>query len=199
MTGSSHGGIVQNMAALYRPPHLTALWVDVAPTSAFAWMSRQGGAMALHMYGALYLHGFDAPEIQDDPVALRRIEEGVENLRDELRKLPFKPGAHPDRGDPQPREGALPLLPRGRVHRVLEPGVRRPAATLRPFRRRSGRLLERLVRPLPHRGGGAVRRPRGPQPLAAAPPPRALEPRGHALRGLHQYQRGGLRTHREVG
>ena len=95
MTGSSHGGIVQNMAALYRPPHLTALWVDVAPTSAFAWMSRQGGAMALHMYGALYLHGFDAPEIQDDPVALRRIEDGVENLRDELRKLPFKPGHTP--------------------------------------------------------------------------------------------------------
>ena len=95
MTGSSHGGIVQNMAALYRPPHLTALWVDVAPTSAFAWMSRQGGAMALHMYGALYLHGFDAPEIQDDPVALRRIEAGVENLRDELGKFPLKPGHTP--------------------------------------------------------------------------------------------------------
>ena len=95
MTGSSHGGIVQNMAALYRPPHLTALWVDVAPTSAFHWMSRQGGAMALHMYGALYLHGFDAPEIQDDPVALRRIELGVENLRDELQKMPFRPGQTP--------------------------------------------------------------------------------------------------------
>ena len=95
MTGSSHGGIVQNMAALYRPPHLTALWVDVAPTSAFRWMSRQGGAMALHMYGALYLHGFDAPEIQDDPVALRRIELGVENLRDELQKFPLRPGQTP--------------------------------------------------------------------------------------------------------
>ena len=95
MTGSSHGGIVQNMAALYRPPHLTALWVDVAPTSAFAWMSRQGGAMALHMYGALYLHGFDAPEIQDDPVALRRIESGAESLREELLKLPFRPGQTP--------------------------------------------------------------------------------------------------------
>ena len=95
MTGSSHGGIVQNMAALYRPPHLTALWVDVAPTSAFAWMSRQGGAMALHMYGALFLHGFDAPEIQDDPVALRRIEMGVENLREELQKFPLRPGHTP--------------------------------------------------------------------------------------------------------
>ena len=90
------------MAALYRPPHLSALWVDVAPTSAFAWMSRQGGAMALHMYGALYLHGFDAPEIQDDPVALRRIEEGVENLRDEPPEVSPEARAHPDRGGPEP-------------------------------------------------------------------------------------------------
>ena len=95
MTGSSHGGIVQNMAALYRPPHLAALWVDVAPTSAFVSMSREGGAMALHMYGALYLHGFDAPEIQDDPVARRRIERGAENLAEELQKLPLRPGHTP--------------------------------------------------------------------------------------------------------
>ena len=45
MVGSSHGGIVQNMASLYRPPHLSALWVDVAPTNAFKWEARQGGAM----------------------------------------------------------------------------------------------------------------------------------------------------------
>ena len=95
MTGSSHGGIVQNMAALYRPPHLTALWVDVTPVSAFARMSREGGAMALHMYAALYLHAFDAPEIRDDPVARRRIERGAENLREELRKQPFRPGHTP--------------------------------------------------------------------------------------------------------
>ena len=49
MVGASHGGIVQNMASLYRPPHLSALWVDVAPTNAFRWEVRQGGAMALHM------------------------------------------------------------------------------------------------------------------------------------------------------
>ncbi|MEE8046018.1 MAG: CocE/NonD family hydrolase, partial [Dehalococcoidia bacterium] len=46
MVGASHGGIVQNMASLYRPPHLAALWVDVAPTNAFRWEVRQGGAMA---------------------------------------------------------------------------------------------------------------------------------------------------------
>ncbi len=95
MVGSSHGGIVQNVAALERPPHLSALWVDVAPTSAFDWEARQGGAMALHMFGALFLHGWDAHELREDPVARRRIEEGAENLRDWLLKMPFKPGQTP--------------------------------------------------------------------------------------------------------
>ncbi len=95
MVGASHGGIVQNMASLYRPPHLSALWVDVAPTNAFRWEVRQGGAMALHMYGALYLHGYDSQEIADDPIAIERIERGAEKLREEIWKQPFNPGGTP--------------------------------------------------------------------------------------------------------
>ncbi|MCI0834669.1 MAG: CocE/NonD family hydrolase [Chloroflexi bacterium] len=95
MVGASHGGIVQNMASLYRPPHLAALWVDVAPTNAFRWEARQGGAMALHMYGALYLHGYDSQEIADDPAAIERIERGAERLREEIWKQPFKEGETP--------------------------------------------------------------------------------------------------------
>ena len=95
MGGASHGGIVQNMASLYRPPHLSALWVDVAPTNAFRWEVRQGGAMALHMYGALYLHGYDSQEIADDPMAIDRIERGAEKLREEIWKQPFNPGDTP--------------------------------------------------------------------------------------------------------
>ncbi len=95
MVGSSHGGIVQNMASLYRPPHLSALWVDVAPTNAFKWEARQGGAMGLHMYGAMYLHGYDAQEIQHDKEAVRRIEEGAENLRDRIWDMPLRLGKTP--------------------------------------------------------------------------------------------------------
>ena len=40
MIGASHGGIVQK--ALERPPHLSALWVDVAPTNAFKWEAAAG-------------------------------------------------------------------------------------------------------------------------------------------------------------
>ncbi len=95
MLGSSHGGIVQNMASLYRPPHLHALWVDVAPTNAFKWEVRQGGAMALHMYGALYLHGYDSQEIAGDKKSIEYIERGAERLREEIWKQPFKQGNTP--------------------------------------------------------------------------------------------------------
>ena len=47
MVGSSHGGIVQTVASLTRPPHLTAILVDVAPTNVFAHEAREGGAMCL--------------------------------------------------------------------------------------------------------------------------------------------------------
>ena len=95
MVGASHGGIVQNMASLYRPPHLAALWVDVAPTNAFRWEVRQGGAMALHMYGALYLHGYDSQEIAGNSEAIERIEHGAERLSEEIWKQPFTEGRTP--------------------------------------------------------------------------------------------------------
>ncbi len=98
MVGASHGGIVQNMASLERPPHLAALWVDVAPTNAFKWEARQGGAMGLHMYGALYLHGYDSQELRGNAEATERIERGAENLREELLRLlrePLRPGETP--------------------------------------------------------------------------------------------------------
>lgn len=93
MVGSSHLGIVQNVAALHRPPHLKAIWADVAMTKAIKWTCREGGAMALQMFGALFLHGHDAQEIQDDIPAKRRIEQSVMRLRDEVAQMPFRPGA----------------------------------------------------------------------------------------------------------
>ena len=100
MAGSSHGGIVQTVASLTRPPHLTAIWIDVAPTNIFAHMSREGGAMALHMFGALFLHAHDAQEIRDDPQAQQEILEGMENLEQLVRWMPFKPSHTPLRRVP---------------------------------------------------------------------------------------------------
>ena len=90
--GSSHGGIVQTAMALLRPPHLTAMWADVSPVNVYDGTCREGGAMALHMFGAQFLHGHDAQEIRDDPAAKAVMLEAMENLRDVVYKTPFKPG-----------------------------------------------------------------------------------------------------------
>ena len=93
--GSSHGGIVQTAMALLRPPHLTAMWADVSPVNVYDGTCREGGAMALHMFGAQFLHGHDAQEIRDDPAAKAVMMEAMENLRDVVCKAPFKPGHTP--------------------------------------------------------------------------------------------------------
>ena len=59
--GSSYAGITQIRTALESPPHLTAIWPDVAPTNTFQNQTREGGAMQLHMFWALYIHAADAP------------------------------------------------------------------------------------------------------------------------------------------
>ncbi|HVA86512.1 MAG TPA: CocE/NonD family hydrolase [Candidatus Saccharimonadales bacterium] len=93
--GSSHGAIVQQVMALHRPPHLTAIWPDVGPTNIYAHEAREGGAMQLHMFGAQFLHAHDAQEIRDDPVGQRTIEAAMEELRDWVQRAPFKPGHLP--------------------------------------------------------------------------------------------------------
>ncbi|WP_342361808.1 CocE/NonD family hydrolase [Terrarubrum flagellatum] len=95
MVGTSHSASVQNVAALTRPPHLAACWIDSSPTSAFDWEARRGGAMAMQMIPALFVHASDAPEIRDDAAAMARVEWGGMNLRAFLKSMPFKSGQTP--------------------------------------------------------------------------------------------------------
>jgi putative CocE/NonD family hydrolase len=100
MVGSSHGGIVQTAASIHRPPHLTAIWVDVAPTNIFAHQSREGGAMSLQMFGALFMHAYDSQEIRDDPDARREVLEGWDGIGRLVSEMPFRPGETPLRRVP---------------------------------------------------------------------------------------------------
>jgi uncharacterized protein len=93
--GSSHGAIVQQVMALYRPPHLTAIWPDVGPTNIYAHEAREGGAMAFQMFGALFNHARDAQEIRDDPVAHRVLCDAMERMGELVLRTPFKPGHTP--------------------------------------------------------------------------------------------------------
>jgi len=82
MVGSSHPGLVQTHAALYSPPHLSAIWPDVAPTNSYDHQVRMGGAMQLHMFGALFLHALDSQEARDDEVVYATIFEAMKHMRE---------------------------------------------------------------------------------------------------------------------
>ncbi len=95
MVGSSHPALTQVLAALYRPPHLAAIWPDVTPINGYQHQQRRGGAMQLQMFGALFVHALDAQEIRDNPAAKRVIVNAMEHLRELVYATPFKAGQTP--------------------------------------------------------------------------------------------------------
>ena len=90
MMGSSHRAIVQTQAALHSPPHLVAICPEQGPTNIYLHEAREGGAMALHMYTAIYNHALDAQEIRDDEEAVKKVARGLAESRTWLRRMPFK-------------------------------------------------------------------------------------------------------------
>jgi putative CocE/NonD family hydrolase len=92
MVGSSYAGITQIRTALERPPHLTAIWPDVAPTCTYHHQTREGGAMQLHMFWALYIHAADAQEIQGDPAKQEEVWDDLRNLRQLFWEWPWHEG-----------------------------------------------------------------------------------------------------------
>jgi len=92
MVGSSYAGITQIRTALERPPHLTAIWPDVAPTCMYHHQTREGGAMQLHMFWALFIHAADAQDVQGDPAKQEEVWDDLRNLRELLWGWPWHAG-----------------------------------------------------------------------------------------------------------
>lgn len=92
MVGSSYAGITQIRTALERPPHLSAIWPDVAPTCMYHHQTREGGAMQLHMFWALFIHAADAQEVQRDPEKQAEVWDDLRNLRKLLWGWPWRKG-----------------------------------------------------------------------------------------------------------
>ncbi len=92
MVGSSYAGITQIRTALEDPPHLTAIWPDVAPTATYHHQTREGGAMQLHMFWALYIHAADAQDVTGDWDRQREIWDELRNLRQLFWDWPWHKG-----------------------------------------------------------------------------------------------------------
>jgi uncharacterized protein len=93
MVGSSYAAIVQVRTALERPPHLTAIWPDVTPTNVYFNQTREGGAMQLHMFWALYIHAADAQDVTGEWDKQREVWDDLRNLRELLWGFPWPPGS----------------------------------------------------------------------------------------------------------
>ena len=104
MMGSSHRSIVQTQAALHRPPHLVTICPEQGPTNIYAHEAREGGAMALDMYTAIYNHAFDAHEVQNDEDTIRALAGGLINAQSAIQNMPFKRGEIPLSGAPHLEE-----------------------------------------------------------------------------------------------
>jgi putative CocE/NonD family hydrolase len=92
MVGSSYAAIVQVRAALERPPHLTAFWPDAVPTNVFHNQTREGGAMQLHMFWALYIHAADAQDVTGDPERQEEVWDDLRNLKQLMWGWPHRKG-----------------------------------------------------------------------------------------------------------
>jgi uncharacterized protein len=113
MVGSSHPGLVQTHAALYRPPHLSAIWPDVAPINSYDHQVRCGGAMQLHMFGALFLHAQDSQAALADTQIRERIMRAMARMRELIYTTPFKPGHTPLAAVPELEEVLFDYYRRG--------------------------------------------------------------------------------------
>ena len=111
--GSSYAGITQVRMALERPPHLSAIWPDVVPTNSFQHQSREGGAMQLHMFWALFIHAQDAQDIADDWDKQLEVWEDLKHLRELFWKFPFEKGELALRHTPTLEQALLDYTTRG--------------------------------------------------------------------------------------
>ena len=111
---SSYAALVQTRMALERPPHLTAIWPDVTPTNNYANQSREGGAMQLHMFWALFIHAQDAQDIADDPEKQADVWDDLRRMRELLVSTPWQPGQLSLRHTPTLERALFDYYTRGR-------------------------------------------------------------------------------------
>jgi hypothetical protein len=111
--GSSYAAITQVRLALERPPHLAAIWPDAVPTNSYLNQSREGGAMQLHMFWALFIHAQDSQDIADNPARQDEVWDDLRRMRELLLSTPFRRGQTALRHTPELEEALIAYYTRG--------------------------------------------------------------------------------------
>ena len=180
--GSSYAAITQVRMALERPPHLSAIWPDVVPTNSFQHQSREGGAMQLHMFWALFIHAQDAQDIADDQDKQAEVWGDLARLRELMWQFPFEAGQLALRHTPTLEQALVDYTTRGAYDDYWAQESNDFTAHYERHADIPGDVLDRLVRRLPARRQRVLRGDGGEERDAAAARHRPLEPRRHARR-----------------
>ena len=98
--GTSYLAWVQNAAAIERPPHLAAMWVNQGGSNGNTSALRHGGTLELRWLTWAVTHGSVSPEANRDPALAAELLANGERMFEWLEKLPWQPGASPAAGLP---------------------------------------------------------------------------------------------------
>ncbi len=93
--GTSYSGWTQSAAALERPPHLKAMWVNQGGSNGNVTALRHNGAMELRWLTWAVSHGAVSPEAIRDPALARELQHNTEQMYQWLQRLPWHEGNSP--------------------------------------------------------------------------------------------------------
>ncbi|MBF0277465.1 MAG: CocE/NonD family hydrolase [SAR324 cluster bacterium] len=111
--GSSLRAWNQNAAALERPPHLRAMWINQGGSNGVRTALRHNGAMELRWLSWALVNSIVSKEASRDLSIQKVLINNSVNLRQWLRKLPWKPGGSPLSPLPKWEKWALDLYTHG--------------------------------------------------------------------------------------
>lgn len=93
--GSSLRSWNQSAAALERPPHLKAMWVNQGGSNGFMHALRHHGTLELRWLAWLVTNAAHSQEAHADPALQAEIVRGAEKMYDWFRRLPWSEGNSP--------------------------------------------------------------------------------------------------------
>lgn len=93
--GSSLRAWNQTAAAIYRPPHLKAMWVNQSGSNGFMHALRHHGTLELRWLAWLVTNAIHSQEAHADPALQARLVRNAENMFDWLKRLPWSEGNSP--------------------------------------------------------------------------------------------------------
>jgi len=134
--GTSLRGWNQNAAALERPPHLKAMWVNQGGSNGNRNALRHNGALELRWLAWAVTYSVTAKEARADPALQRTQVDNAERIYEWLERLPWSVGDSPLSGIPGWEKWAVDLYTHGDADAFWD----NPSRNFEPYRANSANV-----------------------------------------------------------